>query len=102
MAQIFGNQGSDSKEQQHPQWSKDRQTVDRLLREDSNDYNLVELARLRIRYAGFPGARDIQTDIEKVLQQWNLTEDVLYNRTRQIHATNQVYRSRSGKQEDWT
>lgn len=91
-----------SKDQQHPQWSSDRQTVDRLLREDSNDYNLVELARLRIRYAGFPGARDIQASIEKILQQWNLTEDVLYARTRQIHATNQVYRSRGGKQEDWT
>jgi hypothetical protein len=102
MVQASENQGSDSKDQQHPQWSSDRQIVDRLLREDLNDYNLAELARLRIRYSGFPGARDIQADIEKVLQQWNLTEDALYTRTRQIHAVNQVYRSRSGKQDDWT
>lgn len=101
MAQIE-NQGLDGKEQQHPQWSSDRQTVNRLLQEQLNDYNLVELARLRIRYAGFPGARDIQADIEKALQQWNLTEETLYEKTRQIHATGQVYRGRSGKQEDWT
>lgn len=101
MAQTSENQSSD-KDQQHPQWSSDRQTIDRLLREDPNDYNLAELARLRIRYSGFPGARDIQTDIEQVLQQWSLTEDALYTKTRQIHTVKQVYRSRSGKQEDWT
>lgn len=101
MTQTSENQSSD-KDQQHPRWRSDRQTVDRLLREDPNDYNLAELARLRIRYSGFPGARDIQTDTKQVLQQWNLTEADLYTKTRQIHAAKQIYRNRSAKQEDWT
>lgn len=102
MTQPLENHSSDGKEQQHPQWNSDRQTVNRLLQEKPTDYSLVELARLRIRYSGFPGARDIQADIEKALQQWGLTEEALYEKTRQIHEMNQVYRSRSGKQEDWT
>jgi hypothetical protein len=91
-----------SKDQQHPQWSLDRQTVNTLLEGQPSDYNLAELARLRIRYQGFPGARDIQADLDQVMQQWQLTEAALFERTRAIHQTAQVYRGRNSQREDWS
>jgi hypothetical protein len=103
MAQAPKNQDQslDRKDQQHPLWSRDRQMADRLLQEEPNDYNLAELARLRIRYSGFPGAWDIQTDLDNVLKKWNLTEETLLEKTRQIHTSGQVYKIHSGKREDW-
>ena len=97
-------QAAQNKQQQHPQWMSDRQIVNTLLTGEPTNYNLVELARLRIRYRGFPGATDIQTDLDKVLQQWGFTEADLYQKTRQIHAIEQVYktRSRKGDTEDWS
>lgn len=91
-----------TKDQQHPQWSSDRQIVNQLLEGQPTDYNLAELARLRIRYRTFPGARDIQTDLDKVLSQWQLTEESLFIKTRQIHQTAQVYRGRGNQREDWS
>ncbi|NDJ19242.1 DUF3288 family protein [Myxacorys almedinensis] len=92
----------EQKDQQHPLWSNDRQIVDTLLSGEPTDYNLAELARLKIRYNGFPGARDIQTDLDTLLKQWKLTEDALYERTRQIHETLQVYKGRGAKRDDWS
>ena len=95
-------QSNGRKDQQHPQWSRDRQVADRLLREDADDLNLAELARLKIRYQGFPGGRDIQKDLDKVMQRWSLTEPELFAKTRQIHSQTQIYTVRSNKKEDWT
>jgi hypothetical protein len=89
------------KEQQHPQWSSDRQVVNALLNAEPTDLNLAEAARMRIRYRGFPGGRDIQTDLEKILKRWTLTEEELFAKTRAIHAQNQIYTVRSNKREDW-
>jgi Protein of unknown function (DUF3288) len=91
-------------DQQHPLHSRDRQTVDNLLQADASDLNLAELARLRIRYLNFPGARDIQTDLDKILHQWGLTEEELYQKTRQIHANTRIFQVRSNKreEEDWS
>jgi Protein of unknown function (DUF3288) len=91
-----------TKDQQHPQWRTDREVVNTLLAGDPTDYNLAELARLRIRYQEFPGARDIQADLERVLQRWQLTEVELFNRTQQIHQLAQVYKGRGAKREDWS
>ena len=92
------------KTQQHPQWTSDRQTVNSLMSGSPTDYNLAELARLRIRYRGFPGATDIQTDLDKVLQQWGFTEAELYQKTQRIHANGQIYKIRNSKgdTEDWS
>lgn len=90
-------------EQQHPQAGKDRAIVNSLFQESPDspsEYNLAELARLRIRYQGFPGARDIQGDLDKILQGWGMTEEELFERTREIHAKGRVYRTRT-EQEDW-
>ncbi len=96
------SKNTERKDQQHPQWSKDRQVADRLLREDPTPINLAELARLRIRYSGFPGGRDIQRDLDKTLTRWELTEEQLFEQTRAIHQREQIYTVRSNKKEDWT
>ena len=91
-------------EQKHPQNQKDRLTVDQLLAASApGDRELVELARLIIRYRNFPGARDIQQDLQMALDRWQLTEEELYLKTRAIHAEGTVYRRKaSGEQQDWT
>jgi hypothetical protein len=91
------------REQQHPLWRKDRQITDALLAGEATDYNLAELARLKIRYRGFPGAWDIQQDLDKLLQRWDFTEETLFEKTRSIHAGKPVYQVRGNKnEEDWS
>ncbi|MEL6496200.1 MAG: DUF3288 family protein [Cyanobacteria bacterium J06623_7] len=92
-------------EQKHPQNRKDRLTVDSLLAVSMTpgDRELVELARLIIRYRDFPGARDIQRDLQVALNNWQLTEEELYTKTRAIHAQGTVYRrTADGDKQDWT
>lgn len=92
-------------EQKHPQNQKDRLTVNQLLSVSANpgDRELVELARLIIRYRNFPGARDIQRDLEVALNNWQLSEEELYAKTRAIHAEGTVYRRKvTGEKQDWT
>uniref|UniRef100_B8HJP1 DUF3288 domain-containing protein n=1 Tax=Cyanothece sp. (strain PCC 7425 / ATCC 29141) TaxID=395961 RepID=B8HJP1_CYAP4 len=93
---------SSLKDQQHPQAHKDRQLCERISQEGQTDYNLAELARLRIRYNGFPGARDLQAQLDQILKDWGLTEAQLFEKTRQIHANGQIYRVTSNKREDWS
>jgi hypothetical protein len=100
MAQPLSKSGP--LDQQHPQWSRDRQVANRLMREDPTNLNLAELARLRIRYHGFPGGWDIQTDLDAVLKKWDLTEAALFEKTRLIHETEQLYNIKTSKKEDWT
>jgi hypothetical protein len=92
------------KDQKHPREDRDRLIVDQLLRHsgEPTDFHLVELARLRIRYQGFPGARELQQDLNLALQQWNLSEEALFERTRAIHAQGLVYKRGSNQQEDWS
>jgi hypothetical protein len=93
-------------EQQHPRASQDREIVNILLSVSDNpsDENLAELARLRVRYYGFPGAKDIQVNLDKLIEKWNLTEEELFEKTRQIHQTTRIYKGRSkkGDEEDWS
>lgn len=90
-------------DQQHPQEKSDREIVNRLLQEKANDYSLVELARLCIRYQGFPGAREIQKDLNLLLQKWQLSKEQLFEKTRQIHAKGDIYRRNyKGEQQDWS
>jgi len=92
----------ESKEQEHPQYNRDRPSVDSLLAEEASDFNLAELARLRIRYPNFPGARDIQQALDEVLDNWGITEVELFEKTRAIHAAGGIYRTKGKKEEqDW-
>ena len=73
------------KEQNHPLYSIDRDHIDRLMgKEMPEDEDIVELARLLIRYEGFPGARDIQDDMSKALNLWGLTRETLNLKARAI------------------
>ncbi|MDM9381868.1 DUF3288 family protein [Chlorogloeopsis sp. ULAP01] len=93
---------AEAKDQQHPLYNRDRPLIDNLMAQAATDHNLVELARLRIRYQGFPGARDIQQDLEKIMQQWGLTEAELFEKTRALHDVGGIYKSRAKREEqDW-
>jgi hypothetical protein len=94
---------ADKREQIHPQEHIDRQIVNTLMTGEQTDYNLAELARLKIRYQGFPGARDIQASLSQVLQKWSLSEDDLYERVRAIHAKGGIYKVRGRSEvDDWS
>ena len=89
-------------DQEHPQYRKDRAVVNQILSSEATDYNLAELARLTIRYKGFPGARDIQRDLAKALKQIGLTEEELYAKARDLHAEGGVYQDLGRNREDWS
>ena len=73
--------------QSHPLHAIDRDHVDRLLaRETPRDGDLADLARLLIRYDGFPGAEDLQRDLDRLLTLWSLTRDELNSRVRSLWA----------------
>ena len=91
-----------TKDQQHPQYKIDRQVVNQLIAGEATDYNLVELARLMTRYEGFPGARDIQTDLKKAMARWGLSEAELFEKTRAIHQQGEVYKGLGRGREDWS
>ena len=94
---------TDQKEQQHPQYKTDRKVANDLLKAEPTDFNLAELARLRIRYDGFPGARDIQADLDQILKNWSLTEAQLFEKTRSLHQVKTLYKaSRTKGGEDWS
>ncbi|HBQ99745.1 MULTISPECIES: DUF3288 family protein [unclassified Roseofilum] len=92
------------KDQKHPREDRDRLIVDQLLQHsgEPTDFHLVELARLRIRYQDFPGARALQQDLNRAMQQWNLNEEALFERTRTIHIQGLVYKRGGNQQEDWS
>lgn len=75
----------DSQEQSHPLYSQDRDTVDRLLAAQApKQDDLVDAARLLSRYEGFPGAFDLQNDLERVIRLWGLNRETLQAQTRAI------------------
>lgn len=93
---------AEPKDQQHPQYRSDRDRVNQLLGEAVSDYGLAELGRLLIRYQGFPGARDIQGDLQKVLHRWGLTQETLFAQTRALHQRGEVYQNLGRNREDWS
>lgn len=93
-----------NQDQQHPRETKDRAVISELQQSEFNDHNLAELARLLIRYRGFPGARLLQQELQTILTRWQLTEEELYQKTRLIHSQRKIYRDRfkTDQQQDWT
>tara|TARA_Y100001968_G_scaffold41358_1_gene31463 strand:+ start:3323 stop:3631 length:309 start_codon:yes stop_codon:yes gene_type:complete len=88
-----------NQEQNHPLHLIDREILNRLLSKDSPDEkDLIDLARLIIRYEGFPGAVDLQMDLKKILKLWGLTKDSLNSKTKAIWAEG----FRPGKNESGT
>ncbi len=91
--------------QRHPQENIDRAVVNQLLESDPNEpMALAELARLLIRYRGFPGAAEIQANLDRLLTKWQLTEEELFAKTRELHSREPIYQVKAKKyqeQEDW-
>ena len=60
-------------EQTHPLYLIDRENIARLLAIVSpKDNDIVELARLFIRYRDFEGVQDLKDDMKKILNLWIL------------------------------
>ncbi|MBE9221849.1 DUF3288 family protein [Cyanobacterium stanieri LEGE 03274] len=91
-------------DQQHPQAHIDRVIIQKIFVEGKTDYHMAEVARLRIRYHNFPGARDIQRDLDVILQQWDITEEQLFSHVRTLHAQGKIYgkKQTGNEQEDWS
>ncbi|MFN9870812.1 MAG: DUF3288 family protein [Cyanobacteriota bacterium] len=74
-------------EQSHPLHAGDREVVNRLLAaQEPADADLVDAARLLMRYDTFPGAADLRDDLARVLRLWGVDRDSLQERTRAIWA----------------
>ncbi|MGF1577162.1 MAG: DUF3288 family protein [Cyanophyceae cyanobacterium] len=98
------------RDQQHPQYAIDREQLNQILAEMKRDPDgamvLAEIARLRIRYMDFPGARDIQRDLDAALVTLEMTEVELYAITRRIHARTvgaegSLYTQSFSKRDEW-
>ncbi len=90
-------------DQKHPLAHIDRDIVKAILVQEKTDYNIAEVARLKIRYQGFPGAWDIQHELDLILKNWEISEEELFTQARLIHSTGRVYRQKQDKDtEDWS
>ena len=74
-----------SNEQTHPLHSTDKDIIDSLItKEEPENLDYINLARLINRYSDFPGEFEIKSDIEKILKFWKITKIELFFKTRNI------------------
>tara|TARA_B100000886_G_scaffold53298_1_gene32778 strand:+ start:2586 stop:2882 length:297 start_codon:yes stop_codon:yes gene_type:complete len=74
-----------SNDQTHPLHTTDKTTIDSLItKEEPEDLDLINLARLINRYKNFPGEIEIKNDIEKILKFWKITKNELFSKTKNI------------------
>ena len=74
-----------SQDQNHPLYLTDRDHVNRLIsKPQPSNSDLIDLARLLIRYEDFPGAQDIKLDLEKLMRLWKLNRKELNDKTLEI------------------
>ena len=84
--------------QNHPLYETDRDLLNRFISKNNPaEEDLIDLARLFMRYEDFPGAKDIQMDMVKILKLWGITKEDLNKSTRKIWAKG--YRSGSTSEE---
>ena len=75
--------------QSHPLHSTDKKIIDSLItKENPEDFDLINLARLINRYDNFPGEIEIKDDIKKTLKFWNISQDTLFSKTRKLWSNN--------------
>lgn len=102
MADSLGNVQT-IKDYLHPQYRKDRDMLNTIMASNLDNTHLSELARLRIRYDGFQGARDIQADLDKMLTKLGMSEEELFAKTREIHKEEKIFTPTwTKKGEDWS
>ena len=74
-----------SSEQTHPLYTTDKIIIDSLITKDEpEDLDFINLARLINRYSNFPGEFEIKNDIEKILNFWNISKNELFSKTKVI------------------
>ena len=77
------------KEQTHPLHETDKNIIDSLItKENPEDLDFINLARLINRYTNFPGEIEIKNDIEKTLKFWAITKNELFSKTKNIWSKN--------------
>jgi hypothetical protein len=85
---TYGGLMADESSQSHPLHAIDRNIVDALLAaKEPNSEQLLNAARLFIRYEGFPGEADLKLDLEKLLRFWGLDRMELNSRFRELWAS---------------
>ena len=78
-----------SNEQTHPLHATDKKIIDLLItKENPEDFDYINLARLIKRYDNFPGEIELKKDIEKILKFWKISKDNLFIITRTIWSNN--------------
>ena len=76
-------------EQTHPLHATDKRIIDSLItKQDPEDFDFINLARLINRYDNFPGEIEMKIDIEKILKFWRITKDDLFLKTRKLWSNN--------------
>ena len=74
-----------SNEQTHPLHLTDKSIIDSLIsKEEPDDLDYINLARLINRYTNFPGEFEIKNDIEKILKFWKINKNQLFLKTKKI------------------
>ena len=74
-----------SNEQTHPLHITDKAIIDSLIaKQEPEDLDFINLARLINRYTNFPGEFEIKNDIEKILKFWNISKNELFSKTKVI------------------
>ena len=74
-----------SNEQTHPLHATDKNIIDSLIaKEEPEDLDFINLARLINRYTNFPGEFELKNDIEKILKFWNISKNELFIKTKFI------------------
>ena len=74
-----------SNEQTHPLHATDKKIIDSLItKENPEELDFINLARLINRYANFPGEIEIKNDIEKILNFWKINKNELFKKTKNI------------------
>ena len=76
-------------EQIHPLHDIDKSIIDVLVvKQKPEAIDFINLARLINRYDNFPGEKNLKNDLEKILKFWNITEELLFEKTRKIWSNN--------------
>ena len=76
-------------DQIHPLHDIDKNIIDALVvKQIPSDIDLINLARLINRYQNFPGEKDLKNDLEKIIKFWNISEKLLFAKTRELWSNN--------------
>ena len=76
-------------EQIHPLHDIDKSIIEALVvKQIPAEIDLINLARLINRYQNFPGEKLLKNDIEKIIKFWNISEELLFAKTRKIWSNN--------------